>query len=50
MKRIAQTIDTIKYSYDPEEFFPVRVEGELINKSEFVKYKLKCFLVKKTLA
>ena len=36
---IKQTVEQTLYGYDPTEFMPVRVDGELQNKGEFVAYK-----------
>lgn len=50
MKRITNTIEQIKYGYTPGEFFPILVEGHLSNKREYIAYKAKCMLIKRTLA
>lgn len=42
MKHIVQTIDTMLYCYDPSEFFPVKYDGKLQNKGEYVWYKTRC--------
>jgi len=41
MKRIINTIKNKYYRYQPGEFLPVRSGGELINKREFHKYRIK---------
>ena len=41
MERITNTIDNTIYGYDPKEFMPIRVDGELANRNEFIAYKLK---------
>jgi hypothetical protein len=49
MKQIKQTIDLVFYSYTPNEFLPIFSGGELINKNEFVKYKLKKMIIHRSL-
>lgn len=49
MKNIKQTIHLITNCYTPNEFLPVFSGGELINKNEFVKYKLKKMIIHRSL-
>ena len=41
MKYITQTLQNKFYTYQPGEFLPVFMGGELYNRREFYKYKLK---------
>jgi hypothetical protein len=41
MLNLKQTIKNSYYRYQPGEFLPVRSGGELINKREFHKYRIK---------
>ena len=50
MKNIKQTIELIKYGYTPNEFLPVFQDGHLINKREFITYKIKKIAIERTLA
>jgi len=43
MKNITQTIKSQYYRYNPGEFLPVYSGGELLNKTDFHKYKLANF-------
>lgn len=49
MKNIHNKIETALYNYNANEFFPIMSGGKLLNKSDFIKYKAHCLLVKKTL-
>ncbi len=49
MTKINNAIETLRYGYKPGEFFPIMSGGELLNKKEFVSYKLRCLIVKKSL-
>jgi hypothetical protein len=40
LKHIQHKYDKIVYSYTPGEFLPIFIDGKLLNKSEFVAYKL----------
>lgn len=44
MKRITQTIKSKYYQYQPGEFLPIYRDGELANKREFHKYKVRQIL------
>lgn len=39
MEQIKQTIDNTIYGYDPKEFMPIRVDGQVANWDAFVLYK-----------
>jgi len=41
MKKIKQIIDHKLYSYNPREFMPIYMDGQLANKNQFVAYKIK---------
>lgn len=49
MKQIKQKIELIKYGYTPNEFLPIFSGGKLLNKSEFVSYKLKKIVFERSL-
>lgn len=49
MKNIQNKINIAFNNYKPGEFLPVYEGGELINRKQFVKYKLHCVFVKHTL-
>lgn len=49
MKNIKQKIEIITNGYNPREFMPIWSGGELINRSDFVKYKLKKIILHRTL-
>ena len=36
---IKEAVLDMAFGYDPREYFPVFVDGELSNKSQFVQYK-----------
>ena len=40
---VKQTLEQAIYGYDPNEFMPIRDNGELQNKGEFVAYKAEQF-------
>lgn len=40
LKNINKTIELAIYGYKPGEFLPIFIEGKLLNKSEFIRYKL----------
>lgn len=44
MKNIQRKFDNIFLTYKPGEFLPVRVEGKLTNRREFVTYKIKAMI------
>lgn len=41
MSNITQTIENALYNYDPNEFMPVTVDGEIANWNAFALYKAK---------
>lgn len=49
MKHLTQTIEQLKYGYDPNEFFPIMENNELRNRQKFVAYKLRCIVFKRSL-
>lgn len=44
MKHIIQKFDVIVYGYNPMEFMPIRVDGELSNRAQFIAYKTRCIM------
>jgi hypothetical protein len=36
---VKQTLEQAIYGYDPTEFMPIRDNGELVNRGEFMAYK-----------
>lgn len=49
MQKAKQTIETLKYGYMPGEFLPIKEGGHLINRRDFVAYKMRCLFVKHSL-
>lgn len=41
MKKLKQIIDDKLYSYNPREFMPIYMDGQLANRNAFVAYKIK---------
>lgn len=37
-------IEILTNCYDPKKYFPVRVDGKLHNRSEFIAYKIGCLV------
>lgn len=49
MKNIQKKINIALHNYKPGDFLPVYEDTHLINRGQFIKYKLHCLLVKRTL-
>lgn len=49
MKQITQTIALFKYGYTPGEFLPIMSGDQLLNKKQFIAYKARCLLLKRSL-
>lgn len=43
MKRLKQKLELIIYGYNAGAYLPIKREGKLENKLEFVLYKADCF-------
>lgn len=41
MEKLTNTIEQTIYGYDPSEFMPIRIDGEVANWDAFVAYKAK---------
>lgn len=39
MKHIRNKLDNLLYAYNPDEFFPIWEDGQLLNRNEFIAYK-----------
>lgn len=46
MQQLKQTLEFAIYGYDANEFMPIRDHETLLNKNEFIKYKLNCIYKK----
>lgn len=49
MKNIKNTIETLRYGYTPNEFLPIFSDGKLINKNEFISYKIRKIVTQRSL-
>lgn len=39
-----QKYEKLTNYYDPKKFFPVRVDGKLSNRNQFIAYKIGCVI------
>lgn len=44
MKNINNKINELLYGYDPKAYMPIRVNGKLSNKRQYLTYKAKALL------
>lgn len=45
VENIKEKYDLLTNKFDPDQFLPIRVEGVLQNKDEFIRYKLKRIII-----
>ena len=44
MRNLNNTIELLVYGYEPGKYMPIRINGKLSNKREFVAYKVRQLL------
>lgn len=44
MKHLKNKLDNLLYGYDPKAYMPIRVNGKLRNKRQYLSYKAKALL------
>lgn len=49
MKNIKQTINLALYGYEPNKFLPIFEGNKLINKNEYIAYRVKRIITQRTL-
>lgn len=49
MKHLKQKLDLVLYGYDCREFLPIRYDGQLVNRSAYLTYRVKRLIRTKSL-